>query len=263
MAMRGLATRARLAPPYSRLASAYDAALGIPFFLGTRRAFEYLVCRYGIEFHSAADIGCGTGLFACYLSRCWGVPVFAVDRSPEMLKMAMRNCPEENICFLQQDIRCLRLPCPVDLITANFDTVNHLLSEADLRLAFHRIAENLRPAGHFFFDVITPCRPLGGHRCAVRRLRGAGGQLEQWIRWDPQRRALTILVVQRYSRFSPPKVEVHGERAYSPWQVGRELHAAGFVIRGVHDAMTLRPAYTCPPRIIVVAQKRAPAHKQP
>lgn len=256
-------TRAWIAPPYSQLALTYDAALGIPFLRATQQAFECLVRRYRIAFCSAADVGCGTGLFACYLSQCWGVPVFGVDRSPEMLQVAMRNCPEEKICFLQQDIRCLRLPCPVDLITANFDTVNHLLSEADLRLAFQRIAENLRPGGHFLFDVITPCRPLGGHRCAVRRLRGGGGRLEQWIRWDPQRRALTILVVQRYSRFSPTKVELHCERAYSPWQVGRSLHEAGFVIRGVHDAMTLGPTYTCPPRIIVVAQKRPPAHKQP
>jgi len=80
--------------------------------------------------------------------------------------------------------------------------------------------------------------------------------MEQRVRWDPQRKTLTILVLQRFLRGSPPTGELHCERAYSPRQVGRGLHEAGFVIRAVRDAMTLAPTYTCPPRIIVVAQKR-------
>ena len=104
-------------PPYSRIASVYDCTVGFPFFLRVRDAFERLVRRYGIRFGSAADIGGGTGLFVCYLNRFWGVPVFAVDRSGDMLRLARRNCHSESICLLQQDIRCLRLPSRVDLIT--------------------------------------------------------------------------------------------------------------------------------------------------
>jgi hypothetical protein len=53
-----------VARPYTELAAMYDNTLGAPFFVGTRRAFEELVTRYGINFRSAADIGCGIGLFA-------------------------------------------------------------------------------------------------------------------------------------------------------------------------------------------------------
>src|SRR5882762_4249140 len=129
-------------PPYSQLATTFDQALGIAQFLQTRRAFEYLARRYDLKFRSAADIGCGTGIFACYLSRCWDVPVFAVDRSPEMLSVAACRCRDPRVRFLKQDIRCLRLPCPVDLVTANFDTVNHLVGPPDLKHALQRIAEN-------------------------------------------------------------------------------------------------------------------------
>ncbi len=163
----------RFAGPYSQLAPAYDSALGIPNFIGTRAVFERLVRRYDIRFRSAADVGYGTWLFACYLSQCWGVPVFGVDRSPDMLAVATRNCANSNVCLLLQDIRCLRLPCPVDLITANFDTMNHLLTKLDLRLAVRRIWENLRPGGHFIFDLITPCQPLSGAQTYSRRL-GSG-----------------------------------------------------------------------------------------
>jgi SAM-dependent methyltransferase len=245
----------RVLRPYSQFAATYDRTLGIPAFLRTRRAFEALVRRYGIRFRSAADLGCGTGLFACYLSRCWNVPVFAVDISPAMLREAARNCSNVNVCLLRQDIRSLRLPHPVDLVTANFDTLNHLVADSDLRLAFRRIHDNLRPGGHLYFDLITPCQPLGGRRTYVQRLGTASDQVLQQIRWSPRRRILSIIVVLHSPRSLLSTPEVHRERAYSPAEVGRWLMDGGFVIRGIHDAATLRLAAGCPPRIIVLAQK--------
>jgi SAM-dependent methyltransferase len=246
----------RFARPYSQLAPAYDSALGIPNFIGTRAAFERLVRRYDIRFRSAADIGCGTGLFAGYLSQCWGIPVFGVDRSPEMLAVAQRNCANSNVCFLLQDIRCLCLPFPVDLITANFDTMNHLLTEIDLRLAFRRIWENLRHGGHFIFDLITPCQPLGGAQTYTRRLGSGSRKALQRIRWNPWQRILSIFVVMDSPSSKVSTLEAHRERAYSPAEVGRWLMDAGFIMRGVHDAVTLRMATGCPQRVIVVARKK-------
>jgi SAM-dependent methyltransferase len=242
--------------PYSQLASAYDRALGNQSFARTRRAFELVAQRFRLCFTSAADVGCGTGLFACYLGRCWGARVFAVDRSREMLQVASRRCQEPNVHFLRQDIRCLQLPCPVDLVTANFDTVNHLLTRADLALAFRRIGENLKPGGHFVFDVITRPHPSIRPVAFVRRLHAKGRGLFQRIRWDPLRALLSISIVHRWPRPSPPTIELHVERAYSPAEVGRLLLDAGFVIRGVLDAVSLRSPGACPPRLLVVARKR-------
>jgi SAM-dependent methyltransferase len=240
--------------PYSRLARKYDAALGIENFLRTRHAFRFLVRRHAIRFRSAADLGCGTGLFARYLATCWHVPVFAVDRSREMLRVARENCCRAPVQFLEQDIRCLRLPQPVDLITANFDTLNHLVNKDEVRRLFCRVAENLRPGGWFVFDFVTPSQPLAGYRTLVRRFRSCGQELQQRIRWNPRRRLLSILIVERWAGPSPPAVEVHRERAYTPEEIGRWLLGAGFIIRGVHDAATLQSARNCPLRIIVVAQ---------
>lgn len=256
MAMEFIAPQRYFARPYSQLASTYDIALGIPNFIGTRAAFERLVRRYDIRFRSAADIGCGTGLFACYLSQCWGVPVFGVDRSPEMLAVATRNCTSSNVCLLQQDIRCLRLPYPVDLITANFDTMNHLLTELDLRFAFRRIWENLRPGGHFIFDLITPCQPLGGAQTYIRRLGSGRRRAAQHIRWNPWQRILSIFVVMDSPSSKVSTLEAHRERAYSPAEVGGWLMNGGFLIRAVHDAVTLRMATGCPQRVIVIARKK-------
>jgi SAM-dependent methyltransferase len=249
----------RVARPYTELAAMYDATLGVPFFVGTRRAFEELVRRYGINFRSAADLGCGTGLFARYLSRRWGVPTLAVDRSPAMLAIAMRNCTGCEVGLLQQDIRCLQLPQPVDLVTANFDTLNYLLSGPDLRQTFRRIYVNLRPGGYFIFDLITPCQPQNSYLVRMKRLPGSAFEPRQQIQWDGLRRVLfTTIVFQKPGSFALVS-ECHVERAYSPLQVARWLEAAGFLIRDILDARTLRMANECPARIVVVAQKRPAA----
>jgi SAM-dependent methyltransferase len=254
----GYATLVRIARPYSQLAAAYDRALGLRSFIRTKRAFEFVVQRYGIRFRSAADVGCGTGLFARYLSHRWRVPVFAVDRSQDMLRVAACRGRRSSVRFLRQDLRDLCLPCPVDLVTANFDTVNHILDPRDLGRAFGRIAANLRPDGHFVFDVIT--RQQGSRRVAyTRRLRASGRQLLQKIRWDPRRGMLSITIVHRWPGRAPPSVEFHTERAYAPAEVSRLLNDAGFAVLGVHDATTLMPPAVCPPRLLVVARKRGAA----
>jgi SAM-dependent methyltransferase len=246
----------RCARPYSQLAANYDATVGIPFFLRVRDAFEELIRRYGISFRTAADIGCGTGLFARYLKTSWRVPVTGVDLSGDMLRIAARNCRGLKIRLLRQDIRALRLPQPVDLITCNFDTLNHLVGDGDLRRAFRGVYNNLRPGGHFIFDSVTNCGPLGSAQSYVRRFRTQRRTVMQRVRWEPMRKLLSIVVSIRSPGRPRPILEVHRERAYSPNEIGWALQEAGFVIRGLHDAATLAMPGTCPPRIIVIARKK-------
>ena len=250
-----IAEVAKIAVPYSRLAADYDATLGVPFFLQTRHAFERLVTRYGIKFRTAADIGCGTGLFARHLKVSRGIPVFAVDLSEPMLRIAARNCCGTNVILLRQDIHCLRLPHPVDLITANFDTLNHIVRTDDLRQALRRIFANLNPGGHFIFDLVTNCLPIGPSRFYVRRFRHRRRRVTQAIRLDPIRKLLSILVSINSPDLLEPIIERHHERVYSPEELGRVLREAGFTIRGIYNAATLMPARKCPPRIVVVARK--------
>jgi SAM-dependent methyltransferase len=243
----------RVVRPYSEIAPAYDLAVGIRDFVRTRNAFEGLVRRYGITFHSAADLGCGTGLFACYLSRCWGVPVFAVDCSPEMLRVASYNCSGARLCLLLQDIRRLRLPCRVDLVTANTYTLNHFLDPGEMKAAFRRIRENLRPGGYLIFDIVTHRQPLSASHVYVRRFHAKGREFVHELRWNPARELLSILIVHRTPAPSP-LVEVYVGRGYSPLDIALWLRETGFEIRGIHDVATLRVASGSPPHVIVVAR---------
>jgi SAM-dependent methyltransferase len=242
-------------PAYSRIAPFYDCTVGAPFFLQVRASFEKLVQRYGIGFGSAADLGCGTGLFACYLNLCWGVPVYAVDNSTAMLREARRNCRDANVCFLQQDIRCLALPSPVDLITANFDTLNHLKSAADLRHTFRRVAANLRHGGHFYFDILTPCQRTREYEVLVQDRCIEQSCLQQRIHWDPRTQLIQTIAVQHRAGRCGPNVTYVTERAYDMREIANWLGEAGFMIRGVHDFETLCVPTRCLPRLIIIAQK--------
>ena len=184
------------------------------------------------------------------------INVFAVDLSEPMLRVAQRNCCGTNVVLLRQDIRCLRLPHPVDLITANFDTLNHLLSNQDLLRTLRRVAENLNPGGHFIFDVVTNCLPLGDSRPYVRRFDQPRRRVTQSVRLDPIRKLLSILVSISSPDLGRPIFERHSERVYSLQELGRALHKSGFVIRGIHDAAAFAPLKECPQRMVVVARKK-------
>src|SRR2546430_13212787 len=85
--------------PYATFAPLYDALLGDAMFPLVRRNFEWLVGRYGMHFHSATDVACGTGTFVRYL-RQWGVPVFGVDRAMAMLRIAVQKNRGNGVKFL-------------------------------------------------------------------------------------------------------------------------------------------------------------------
>jgi SAM-dependent methyltransferase len=242
--------------PYSRIASAYNALTGFGDFRRAKIAFERLVRFYGIHFRSAVDVGCGTGLFACYLNRRWGIPVIGVDRSPEMLATAARNCPNLDVHFLCQDFRDLCLPWRVELATANTCTLNHLINLHQLHRGFRRVHDNLIPGGHFLFDLITDRQPRHWIRGMTRRLRFRGMKIVHTTRWDQGRKLLTIVIVHSPIGPWPSTTEVYLGRGYSIPDVGRCLQRAGFLLRGIHDARTLRMATRSSPKVIFVAVKK-------
>ena len=82
----------------------------------------------------------------------------------------------------------------------------------------------------------------------------------QRIRWIPARRMLFYEVLLNGPAPGACHLELHRERAYWPRDVARWLMDAGFVLRDVKDAASMRSTVDCPRRIVVVAQKleRAP-----
>jgi SAM-dependent methyltransferase len=219
--------------PYSRLAIDYDALLGDRFFAELRRTFEWIIRRYGVRFDSAADVACGTGTFAKYLRGIGVQTVYCVDRSPDMLRQAMRKNAGNGARFLLQDLRALRLPRPVDLVTCHFDSLNYLLTAAELREAFCGFAQNLGPGGHAIFDLVTERSTAKGRGPIIERARGRNQTITRMTHRDPISRLQVARIHIR--RAGSMTGETHVQRAYSIPEVVAALDGSGLLLRAVHD----------------------------
>jgi SAM-dependent methyltransferase len=105
---------------------------------------------------AACDLCCGTGTMAIGLARP-GIDTFAVDLSPEMCRIARKKAKlaAVPVTVIEADMREFRLPRQVDLVTCEFDAVNHVPHRRDLRKVAKSVAAALRPGGYFVFDVNT------------------------------------------------------------------------------------------------------------
>jgi SAM-dependent methyltransferase len=143
-------------PPYSIFAGFYDqivAPLGGP----NLRARAEILGPKVPRIRSACDLCCGTGTTALELARR-GLRVYAVDGSRDMLKVARAKFAAArlsgpSIRTIHADMRTFRLPEPVDLITCEFDAINHLPRKRDLKSVACAVRRALRPGGWFFFDA--------------------------------------------------------------------------------------------------------------
>jgi SAM-dependent methyltransferase len=139
--------------PYRWLAQYSDrlAALHRPVFAKARQQILGPVLP-GME--SVCDLGCGTGGTAIEFAKA-GYKASAVDLSPTMIRIAKEKAAKAGleVRFIRADMRKFKLPRPVDLITCEFDALNHVPDKRGLKLVAQSVAKALRPGGYFYFDV--------------------------------------------------------------------------------------------------------------
>lgn len=130
-----------------------------PFF---RALFE----RHGVR--SVADVGAGSGRHAI-LFDSWGLKVWAIDPSDEMLEQARANAER-----LGAGIRIVRgafgevsalLPAPVDAVTCTGNALPHVEGIDGLRRALADFRRALRPGGLLVLHL------LNHHRILAKRVR--------------------------------------------------------------------------------------------
>lgn len=99
------------------------------------------------------DMACGTGCF-CELMAQRGINVAGFDLSPGMVSMAkQRQIPGAH--FFVADMCDFDISDDFDIVTCNYDSLNHLLSQSKVEAAFRHVFRHLKPGGMFCFDVNT------------------------------------------------------------------------------------------------------------
>jgi SAM-dependent methyltransferase len=225
--------------PYVSFAEIYDFLIGAPALPLLQEAFRRSVRRFHLDFHSLADVGCGTGGFLTTLA-CRPVALFGVDRSAAMLAVARHHLASCAVTLLQQDIRRLSLPTRVDLITCNNQTINYLTVPRELVRAFSAIARNLRRGGAFLFDFFA--RATGMSRTKAKRVRETIRLPDHDIRFegvvDLSRGASTVRICVA-NRREPRRcgLEVHRQRWFKPATIEHCLYISGLRV------VCMRPVY--------------------
>jgi SAM-dependent methyltransferase len=140
---------------YRWLAQYYDElfqSFRVPIDTARKRVLERILPSV----ETACDLACGTGTTALILARR-GIRMYAVDLSPLMCRLAREKARRAGlpVRVLRADMHRFRLPKPVDLITCEYDALNHVPRKADLRKVAQSVGRALRPGGLFYFDVNT------------------------------------------------------------------------------------------------------------
>ncbi len=245
---------------YDRYAEVYDASGQIHFSLRMISYLAELLPRLGWQGESALDLACGTGTLALsYAQRGWRA--YGVDASAAMLAAARRKAAELalSVEFSQQDMRSFTLPERVDLVTCCYDSINYLLSVADLEATFRRVAAALQPGGLVAFDVNTPWMYENVH-VGTHFAQGEGlAVVVQGVYNLATRLAVAEVVgfIRRdglYERFT----ETHEQRAHSDEELAGALAAAGLVEVGRYRCFGFDPPGGETPRTMWVARLPRP-----
>lgn len=139
--------------PYHWLAERYDRV-----FEGFRapidRARSEILAGIVPGARTACDLACGAGHTAVQLAR-GGMRVYGVDLSAGMCRAARARVKAAGlpIRILRGDMRTFRLPEQVDLVTCEYDALNHVPRKEDLAQVAAAVGRALKPGGHFYFDV--------------------------------------------------------------------------------------------------------------
>ncbi len=96
------------------------------------------------------DLCCGSGHVTKELV-ARGYAVTGVDNSAALIALARQELPQAK--FEVQDARELRLSQKQRAVLSTFDSLNHVLTLAELTGVFKRVANVLEPGGLFVFDM--------------------------------------------------------------------------------------------------------------
>ncbi len=142
---------------YNRLFSKiYDRALDNVDYEKIGDFILELLRREKIKAKKFLDLGCGTGTMTRIFAKK-GYDVTGLDISTDMLIVASEKSIDENlsIFYINQSMSELELIDNYDLIYSTNDSLNYLLTEAEILSTFKSVYKYLSNNGLFVFDLNT------------------------------------------------------------------------------------------------------------
>jgi ubiquinone/menaquinone biosynthesis C-methylase UbiE len=149
---------------YDPIAEVFDQLMAIDFHAATHAIRREVV--KGLAGHKqirCLDLCCGTGLFFSLLASEFPIQGYGIDKSRGQISVARARkvSPYASITYQVGDVRKVSFPKDVNLVTINFDALNHLLSEEEWRQILDKSRRSLTDNGVLLFDINLPERLAG------------------------------------------------------------------------------------------------------
>lgn len=244
---------------YGEFAYVYDEFMdNIPY----EQWHDYLhklLIKYGVEKGIITELACGTGTMTKLLADD-GYDMIGIDISYEMLDVARQKYTDDNILFLNQDMRELDLYGTAAAMVCVCDGMNYITDEKELLKVFEKIKIFLDYNGVFIFDMKTRhfYNDILGSRTIAENREDASFIWENEFHKDTgiNEYILTIysLIDDENDLFERSE-EIHHQRAYDIKLVKDCLEKAGLTCLEVYDAFTENAAKDDSERIYFVAQR--------
>lgn len=223
----------RVAPYYDQLMSTVPYQMWVGYYL-------LLLSHQDAHPKTMLDVCCGTGNM-CELLYEEGFQMFGVDIAPGMIHEARRKAeaqalPIEYECM---DASTFELNRTFDAAFSFYDSLNNITDPARLQMAFHRVAEHLKPGGSWIFDVNT-AYAFEQHMFDQQHLKPGQDLQYKWIGdYDPESKI--IRVSMKFWDGDKEFEELHVQRAYDQDEIRSMLQNADFEDIKVYNSYSLDP----------------------
>jgi SAM-dependent methyltransferase len=233
-------------PLYDQFAAIYQRGPYLRFSQGLAESVlpDYLA-DLGCQPRKLLDIACGEGSLAVEMAKS-GIAVTGIDQSAQMIDLAKDRAKSAKVKvdFKVEDMRSLPFEAEFDLVTCFFDSLNYMLTVADLQDAFAGAYRALRPGGFFLFDMNTI---YGLAVDWMRQETYVQNETDDFIEIHRQEfdyenliASMIVTVFQKKGRLWERFEEVHQERGYPIADIQFLLANLGFEIVGMYGSLSKR-----------------------
>lgn len=223
-----------------------------------------LIKAYGTNVKTVLDLGCGTGTLT-RLMAAKGYEMMGVDYSQDMLTVAAEKNTEDNdILYINQDMRSLELLEKSDAIISVCDCINYMILDEDIEDCFKSVKSNLIKDGIFIFDfnTIYKYETVIGDTTIAENRENSSFIWENYYSSDDHINEYDVTFFTKieddtdaesdgiFRRFS----EVHIQRGYTLQEMKQFLLTAGFSFVAALDEETRKEPTETSERIYIIAR---------
>lgn len=244
---------------YKGLAKVYDLFMQQTPYSTWVNHIESIFKKYSLNPKLILELGCGTGNITT-LMQSKGYDMIGVDISEDMLIEANIKAKKNNqdILFLNQDMREFELYGSVDSCICLCDSLNYILEKEEIIDTFKLVNNYLNPKGLFIFDLNTEYKfkNIFSHNSFSQTEDNASYIWENfYYEEDMVNEYYTNVFIKdkkgKYDRYE----EFHYQKAYKTEEIINLINCSNLKFLGAYDAFTFNKPKEDSQRLIFIAQE--------